>query len=135
MLLSAFSHKDIIHLGINMFVLFSFAEPAVHILGREQFLVMYTSSAVFASLASLLHKVLTKSTSASVGASGAILAIFAMHCLLFPDSTIQIVFLPFLATSAGKALPAVMSLDAAGMMFKWRILDHAAHFGGSCAGM
>ena len=133
-LLAAFSHKDVFHLAINMFVLFSFAQTGVAVLGQEQFLAMYTSAAVFASLASLAHKVLSRSTIPSVGASGAILAVFAMHCLFFPDSRIEVIFLPFLGLSACYALPTVAAIDSLGVLLRWRWLDHAAHLGGSCFG-
>ena len=134
MILSTFSHNDIIHLAINMFVLFSFARSGVAVLGKEQFLAVYTSAGVFASLVSLTHKVISGSAIPSVGASGAILAIFAIHCLFFPDSRIEIVFLPFLGTSAGYALPGIVLMDSIGVLRKWRWLDHAAHLGGACMG-
>ena len=134
MILSTLSHKDVFHLSINMFVMFSFAQSVVSVLGKEQFLAVYTSAGVFASLVSLTHKVMTRSVIPSVGASGAILAVFAVHCLFFPDSRIQIVFLPFLGTSAGYALPGVMLLDSMGLILKWRWLDHAAHLGGAGIG-
>ena len=117
-----------------MFVLFSFARTAVAVLGSEQFVAVYSSAAVWASLVSLAFKVATKTSIPSVGASGAILAVFAMHCLFFPDSRIQIVFLPFLGMSAGYALPSMMAVDGLGILCKWRWLDHAAHLGGACFG-
>ena len=57
MLLSTFSHFSGIHLAANMFVLDSFMAPAVHLLGKEQFLGVYLTSGVFTSLASYVHKV------------------------------------------------------------------------------
>ena len=59
MLLSAFSHFSVFHLGANMFVLHSFMGPAVELLGKEQFTAVYMTSTVFASLASYVHKVRT----------------------------------------------------------------------------
>lgn len=134
MILSAFAHNDIIHLGINMFVMFSFAQSGVASLGKEQFLAVYTSAGVFASLISLVHKVVSGSVIPSVGASGAILAVFATHCLFYPESRIQIIFLPFLGTSAGYALPGIVLIDSMGVLLKWRWLDHAAHLGGALFG-
>jgi len=40
-----------------MFVLHSFMGPGVRLLGQEQFLAFYLSSAVFTSLASYVYKV------------------------------------------------------------------------------
>lgn len=135
MLLSTFSHTSLMHLGVNMFVLFSFSESTVHVFGKEQFFALYLSSGVFASLGSLCFKVLTGVTQASVGASGAILGIIATHCLLFPSSQIQIIFLPFFAFSAASALKGVMALDFLGMLFRWSFFDHAGHFAGALFGM
>lgn len=135
MILSSFSHHSLLHLGVNMFVLHSFAQTSVSVFGKEQFLAFYLSSGVFASLGSLAYKVLTGVAQGSVGASGAILGIIASHCLLFPSSQIQIVFLPFFAFSAASAIKGVMALDFAGMLFRWSFFDHAGHFFGALFGM
>lgn len=132
--LATFNHNDVLHLSINMFVLFSFAQSGVAVLGKEQFLALYLSAGVFSSLVSMGYKVLTKTAIASVGASGAILAVFGLHCLFFPESRIQVVFLPFLGTSAAYALPGMALMDATGLLLKWRWLDHAAHLGGAAFG-
>ena len=57
LLLSTFSHHSLLHLGCNMVVLHSFLPPAVHLMGREQFLGVYLSAGVISSFASLVHKV------------------------------------------------------------------------------
>lgn len=134
MVLATFNHINIMHLSINMFVLFSFAQSGVAVLGKEQFLALYMSAGVFSSLISMSHKILTKCPRPSLGASGALLAVFAVHCLFFPDSRIQVIFLPFLGTTALTALPAMAVFDASGLLFKWQLLDHAAHLGGAAFG-
>jgi len=49
MLLSAFSHTSLVHLGLNMFVLHSFIGPMVAALEKEQFMGLYMSSSVITS--------------------------------------------------------------------------------------
>lgn len=134
MILATFNHVNIIHLSINMFVLSSFAQSGVAVLGKEQFLALYLSAGVFSSLVSVGHKILLKCHRPSLGASGALLAIFAVHCLCFPDSRIQVIFVPFLGMTALTALPAMAAFDSIGLMFKWQMLDHAAHLGGAAFG-
>lgn len=68
MVLSMFSHKDIVHLGFNMYVLYSFAQPAGMALGKEQFLALYLTSGICGSLASVINKTIIKSTASSLGA-------------------------------------------------------------------
>ena len=57
MVLSAFSHYSFLHLACNMFVLHGFMQPIIDILGKEQFVGFYLSSAVVSSFVSHLHKV------------------------------------------------------------------------------
>lgn len=68
MVLSTFSHFHALHLGLNMFVLYSFSTPIVHVLGKEQFLALYLSSGVLSSFASLFFKVLINQPGVSLGA-------------------------------------------------------------------
>jgi len=135
MLLSAFSHHSPLHLALNMFVLHSFSTSAVHILGVEQFAAVYVSGAVLSALASHLHKLAIGSVASSLGASGAILTTIAVVCTQMPETQVQIIFLPMFAFSAGTAIKAVIAFDAAGMLLKWRLLDHAAHLGGAIFGL
>uniref|UniRef100_G3MTQ9 rhomboid protease n=1 Tax=Amblyomma maculatum TaxID=34609 RepID=G3MTQ9_AMBMU len=135
MFLSTFSHHSFLHLAANMVVLNSFAPTAVAILGREQFVAMYLSAGVISSLASYLHKVAMRRGAMSLGASGAILAVVATLCVQYPDAQLSIIFLPFLTFSAAAALKGVLIFDAAGVLLRWRLLDHAAHLGGTLFGV
>lgn len=45
MILSAFSHSNLVHLGLNMYVLWSFSSAAIDkLLGLEQFVGFYLSA-------------------------------------------------------------------------------------------
>ncbi|KAG1688947.1 Presenilins-associated rhomboid-like protein, mitochondrial [Nymphon striatum] len=162
MVLSTFSHTSFLHLAINMYVLFSFSSAAGHVLGKEQFAATYISAGVVSSFASLMCKVFTSKANSSLGAvsensiilkqnqilalnyyiriyfyfqSGAILGILGFTCTEFPDSKLALVFLPFYTFTAGQGLIAVITMDTAGILFGWKLFDHAAHLGGVLCGM
>jgi len=131
LLTSAFSHMDFWHLGINMFVLWSFAPHIEALLGKEQFIAFYLTGGVFASFASTAFRVATSHfLGASLGASGALLAVLSLVCINEPDTRLAFVFLPFFTFSAATGLVAIVGFDLAGLLFRWHFFDHAAHLGG-----
>lgn len=152
MFLSMFSHSTPVHLGLNMFVLYSFSQPAGITFGKEQFLALFLAAGMCGSLASVVNKTIVKSTASSLGAvstptcdldcfirypnqSGGVFGPLAATCILYPDSQLQIVFLPFFTFSAGMAIKCMMAVDLIGMFARWRFLDHAAHLGGALFGV
>lgn len=135
MLLSTFSHFSGIHLAANMFVLHSFMAPAVHLLGKEQFLGVYLTSGVFTSLASYVHKVATARMGYSLGASGAICTVLGLFGTLVPDARMQILFLPMFTFTAASAIKGLMAIDTVGILAGWRFFDHAAHLSGIVYGI
>ncbi len=60
MLFSAFSHVSFLHLFMNMYVLKSFVCPLVELMGPEQFVGLYTASAVVSAFSSSVAKVATQ---------------------------------------------------------------------------
>lgn len=68
MFLSTFSHYSAFHLFANMYVLHSFSNAAILSLGKEQFLAVYLTAGVIASLTSVLYKALTVQAGLSIGA-------------------------------------------------------------------
>ena len=134
LLLSCFSHAAPFHLGANMFVLWSFA-PLIHsMLGSEQFVAFYLTGGVTSSLFSYLFKTATGSLVGSLGASGALLAVLAACCIENPDARLGIIFLPFFTFAAKYALCGLITLDVCGLLFRWKLFDHAAHLGGTLFG-
>ena len=109
--------------------------PAVNLLGPEQFLAVYLSAGVISSLASLSYKVATRSSGLSLGASGAICSVIGMFATFQPDTQLSILFLPMITFSAGLGIRMMMVADCAGMVLRWRYLDHAAHLGGMLFGV
>ncbi|CAI2304795.1 unnamed protein product [Caenorhabditis sp. 36 PRJEB53466] len=136
MLLSVFSHSSIIHLGLNMYVLTTFAPHIIEkFLGPEQFWGFYLTAAAVSSLISLVDKAVSRSPIRALGASGAILAVLTYTCMQIPDARLSIIFLPSLEFSAKSAVYGVIAMDLLGIIFRLRIFDHAAHLGGSLFGV
>ncbi|XP_067013826.1 presenilin-associated rhomboid-like protein, mitochondrial [Anabrus simplex] len=135
MVLSTFSHYSAFHLFANMYVLHSFSSGAVMMLGKEQFLGLYLSAGVISSMTSYVYKVITHQAGLSLGASGAIMAVLGYVCTQWPDSRLNIIFLPHISFTAGSAIKAIMALDTMGMLLRWKLFDHAAHLGGALCGI
>ncbi|XP_075167139.1 rhomboid family intramembrane serine protease rho-7 isoform X1 [Haematobia irritans] len=135
MFLSTFSHYSAFHIFANMYVLHSFSNLAVLSLGKEQFLAVYLTAGVIASMTSIFYKALTAQAGLSIGASGAIMAILAYVCAQYPDTQLSILFLPMFTFSAGTAIKVIMGIDLAGCIMGWKFFDHAAHLGGAMFGL
>lgn len=72
----------------------------------------------------------------SLGASGAVCAIFATSALLFPHNQYQIMFIPY-PIEAENLLPGLVGFDTIGLIyshFKTSQLGHGAHLGGYLCG-
>lgn len=134
MFFSTFSHYSLFHLFANMYVLHSFSS-AVNSLGYEQFIALYLSAGVLSSFTSYAFKALTYSPGYSLGASGAIMAILAYVCAQYPDTKLSIMFIPQWQFSAESAIRFIICLDLAGIVFRWKLFDHAAHLGGAALGL
>lgn len=133
MLGSMFSHKSMVHLGFNMLALSSFGTFLHERMGREQFLAFYISAGTASSLTSHFYKSLRWNFTPSLGASGAIFGVVG-GCAHFPELKVSLIFLPIHSAPISQALPAMMGIDALGLLFDWKMFDHAAHLGGSLFG-
>ena len=93
----AFIHADLIHLGINMFVLYFFGSSVEYIfgelfgigMGKFYFIFLYIGGIIFATLPAL-RKNKDNPVYNSLGASGAVSAILFSSILLQPANTIYI---------------------------------------------
>ncbi|RUS34108.1 hypothetical protein BC938DRAFT_482359 [Jimgerdemannia flammicorona] len=127
LLTSCFSHRDLWHLALNMVALWSFGGLVHEALGREQFLAFYLTTGMGASLVSHMLTLKFKvrgDVLPSLGASGAIYGCLAATAVEYPKTSVMIIFFPFFPIQIGHALPALMSLDMAGILFRWRTFDH-----------
>lgn len=67
--------------------------------------------------------------------SGAILGVLGYVCTRYPDTQLQIMFLPMFQFSAESAIKVIMAIDVVGCVMGWKFFDHAAHLGGALFGV
>ncbi len=96
----ALVHGDWMHLGVNMFVLWSFGTSVERyfnayfgLKGSFMFIILYLGGVAFASLSALIKQRDNFSYN-SVGASGAVGAVLFASILLNPASKIYLFFIP-----------------------------------------
>jgi len=104
-----------------MFVLGSFGDPLVQLLGsREQFWAAYISAATFSSFGAICLDLVMKRLrgfpmAAGVGASGTLMAVVVAYSLVRLDTRLSIIFLPWLDFSAAELVPAIVMFDIVGL--------------------
>ena len=136
LLTSSFSQSDLIHFGVNMFVLYSFGPTVVEIVGRSRFVPFYLLSGLASSLLSLAYQSSTRQISpmqGSHGASGAIMSSTLVYALTYPRVPILIYgILPvpsYLAVGAFIGYDLYKSLRGTSGR-----IDSAGHLGGALGG-
>lgn len=143
MLGSAFSHQELWHLGINMFVLYQFGIPLAKWVGGQSFLEMYLGGAVLSSLGSMALPVLANAYTPwavalanvpSLGASGAIFTVFGAFSYLVPYARLSLFFVP-LPIGAWYVFLLTMGYNGLGMFYRFGMSDYAGHFAGSAVGI
>ena len=139
---SGFIHADYMHLGVNMFVLWSFGDilekyylPALfHSFGRILFVVIYIGGMIVSDIPSYFkHR--HDATYRALGASGAVSAVVFACILIGPfNGSIGIIFIP------GVGIPPIIfgALYLAYSIYMSRAgrdnVNHDAHFYGALFG-
>ncbi len=129
---SGFLHVDPMHLFVNMFTLYFFAEIVVENLGNLNFIIVYLVSLILGNLLSLyFHK--DEYHYSAVGASGAVTGILYSSILLYPGMELYMFFIPI-------PIPAYifgigyLLYSIYGMKTRIGNIGHDAHFGGAIGG-
>lgn len=142
----ALIHGSWMHLGINMFVLYSFGGmvetlyshpilfPKTFYYGKFLYVLMYILAAAFASIPALLKHKNNHSYNA-VGASGAVSAVAFTTILLYPQGKIQFILFPFI--DIPNVIFGVAYLGYSYYMSKNSKdnIAHDAHFAGAVFGL
>jgi membrane associated rhomboid family serine protease len=136
----AFVHGDWLHLGFNMYVLFSFGEVLEFQLillyglkGYYYMALLYLSAILFSSLLSLY---INKNNPGynSLGASGAVMAVLFAYILLFPTAELGLLFLP-IRIPAFIFGPIILIAEYALSKRGGTGIAHDAHFAGAVYGI
>jgi rhomboid-like protein len=70
----------------------------------------------------------------SLGASGAVYATLILTALAAPDTSVQLLFLPFLSLPIRWGAAGLVAMDTVGILRGWRVLDHYGHLSGAAFG-
>lgn len=123
----AFLHADVVHLALNMVMLWSFGDAVSKTLGDRRFVLFYLAAAFAAGVASLFFY-----NGSIVGASGALFGVLYVFGALFPDRRMLFFWLIPMKMSWGVWVVAAIDL------FATRTGDgiaHWAHLAGFAAGV
>lgn len=132
LLTAGWVHADVMHLAMNMFVLYVFADRVRAKVGNELFVVFYVSAVVVAYLPTTF-RYWNRPRYSSLGASGAVAAVMLSAILLYPRLKLRLLFLPF-------AVPGVIFGALYILYSVWHSyssndnINHDAHFAGAIYG-
>lgn len=124
-----FLHVDFGHLFFNMLVLFFFGRELENRIGNSRFLGVYFVSGIVAAIGYSLT--VSNPYSSVVGASGAILGVFATLTVLAPDLRVYVYFIPM---QIKYALLLFALLDFA-LIGSNDMVAHTAHLSGILVGL
>ncbi len=124
-----FAHGGIGHLFFNMFALWMFGSMLERSWGPKRFFIFYFACGLAAGIAHLVLEF-----SPAVGASGAIMGLFAAFAYLFPNT--ELIIFPFPVPVKAKWAVAVMAaIDLfSGISPGGSNIAHFAHLGGLAMG-
>lgn len=124
-----FAHGGFFHLFFNMFVLWMFGTMLERAWGPKRFLIFYLLCGLAAGFAHLILEF-----SPAVGASGAIMGLFAAFAYLFPNTELIIFPIP-VPVKAKYAVAIMAAFDLfGGVSSSGSKIAHFAHLGGLAMG-
>jgi membrane associated rhomboid family serine protease len=139
-----FAHGGVSHIVFNMFALYTFGVWLERVWGPKRFLIFYLICGLFAGLAQMMF---LKDTvvqqngenvlmiGSALGASGAIMGLFAAFGYLFPNTELMMLFIP--VPIKAKYMVAIMAaIDLFGGLRPGGSdgIGHYAHLGGLVMG-
>lgn len=138
LLSSGFLHGSLMHLLLNLYVLYMFSPPVFNTFGAVGFIIIYFGSILSGNLFSLyLYK--KQSWYSAIGASGGVSGIIFTSVAMFPNLiNIGIIFLPPELSIPGYIFGFLYFGYSVYMMLNPRQNDnigHAAHLGGAIFGL
>lgn len=130
-----FTHSPgyIFHILFNMFALWMFGKELERYWGGKRFLNFYLLCGIGAAVLHLLVQYLMGGYSYAVGASGAVMGIFAAFAYLFPNTPLYIMFIP-IPIKAKWLMLGLVAYDLFGGFGGGDNIAHFAHLGGAITG-
>ena len=126
-----FLHANGIHILFNMMVLFFFGPELERRVGGKKFLLIYFISGLVAALGYSFWTLFEGTNQPAIGASGALMGIFACLAILAPDITVYVYFIPMKITYALIFFALLdLFLSSSG-----DLIAHSAHLSGVVAGL
>ncbi|OFZ19503.1 MAG: hypothetical protein A2Z20_02950 [Bdellovibrionales bacterium RBG_16_40_8] len=138
-LTSVFSHNMFFHFLINMLVLSNFGNLLEMVLGRVKFLKFYIIAGLISSLTHAVVStwLLDEPELPALGASGAIVGLVLIFCLMFPRE--KILIFGFIPLPALWGAVIFIGLDIWGLVAQAEggglPIGHGAHLGGAFTGI
>lgn len=130
---SGFVHADAGHLIFNLITYYFFAFPLERAIGTARFLALYFAGLVLSDLGTYFrHR--NDPAYASLGASGAILAVLFASIVYFPTQSLFIIPIPVPIPAPLFAVGYLVYSYYAARRSRGRI-NHDAHFGGALTGL
>jgi membrane associated rhomboid family serine protease len=121
------------HILFNMFALWMFGRILENVWGPKRFLLFYFICGIGAAAAHLLIQYLNGGIAPVVGASGAIMGVFAAFAYLFPNTEMYFLFIPF-PIKAKWMVIGLAAFDLFGGISGGDNIAHFAHLGGALTG-
>ncbi len=121
------------HILFNMFALWMFGRILENVWGPKRFLLFYFICGIGAAAAHLLIQYLNGGIAPVVGASGAIMGVFAAFAYLFPNTEMYFLFSPF-PIKAKWMVIGLAAFDLFGGISGGDNIAHFAHLGGALTG-
>lgn len=130
---SGFLHANWFHFGFNMIALLSFSMSIEVLFGYGKFLLLYFAALIGGNLLSLyIHR--NQGDYRALGASGAISGVIMASIVMFPNSEISFILLPFSMKNWVFGLLFIL-ISIFGIKSNAGIIGHDAHFGGAIIGV
>lgn len=97
---SMFIHNDLLHIGFNLYLLWMFGRHIESILGTGKFFIFYFLSGILSAMCAYFISFSPFPTT-TIGASGAISAVFIAYIYFYPNRIISFWFIPCKAQTVG----------------------------------